>query len=78
MHYLTKIIRFIYTHLFYIQYNQFFINHLHLSQLCRIVQNLHITMRINYPFCQLRNFNLFLFLSDFQSIKIYTAFWHSI
>ena len=51
MHYLTKIIRFIYTHLFYIQYNQF---------------------------CQLRNFNLFLFLSDFQSIKIYTAFWHSI
>lgn len=26
MHYLTKIIRFIYTRLFYIQYNQLFIN----------------------------------------------------
>lgn len=50
MHYLTKIIRFIYTRLFYIQYNQLFISHLNLPQLCRIVQNLHITMRINYPF----------------------------
>lgn len=78
MHYLTKIIRFIYTRLFYIQYNQLFINHLHLSQLCRIVQNLHITMRINYPFSRLRNFSYFLFSSDYQAIKLYTAFWHSI
>lgn len=30
MHYLTKIIQFIYTHLFYIQYKQLFINNLHL------------------------------------------------
>ena len=78
MHYLTKIIRFIYTHLFYIQYNQLFINHLHLSQLCRIVQNLHITMRINYPFSRLRNLSYFLFSSDYLTIKLYTAFWHSI
>lgn len=78
MHYLTKIIRFIYTHLFYIQYNQLFINYLHLSQLCRIVQNLHITMRINYPFSRLRNLSYFLFSSDYQTINLYTAFWHSI